>query len=139
MIGRCTLPSSDDYHNYGGRGIRICERWLDFQKFADDMGEKFLPNLELDRVNVDGNYEPSNCRWATRKVQQRNRRNNHRVAWCGRNLTVCEWAELLGHKPNTLIFRLRRGWPIERTMREGAAESVLLELANAPICEPIDK
>ncbi|GJE77197.1 hypothetical protein BGCPKDLD_3800 [Methylorubrum suomiense] len=135
MLDRCTRETHCDYHNYGGRGISVCERWKEFKSFAEDMAEGFDPSLEIERENVNGSYSPDNCRWATRVEQQRNRRNNHRVEWRGFNYTVYEWAERLGHKPNTLIYRLRRGWPIERAMTEGAPPNARLELANAPVCD----
>lgn len=120
MLQRCFNPSGSEYHNYGGRGISVCESWRrSFEAFASDMGDGFSERLQLDRINVDGNYEPSNCRWATRLEQQRNKRNNNRVEWRGENLTITEWAERLGIKPNTLIYRLRRGWPIDRAMTIG--------------------
>lgn len=73
MIQRCTNSNSTGYINYGGRGITICERWLDFRNFYKDMGDK-PENRSLDRINNDGNYEPSNCRWATPYEQTNNRR-----------------------------------------------------------------
>ncbi len=75
MIQRCTNPKYTYYEYYGGRGITVCNRWLDFRNFLEDMGNK-PEGLTLDRVDVDGNYELSNCRWATRKEQAQNRRNN---------------------------------------------------------------
>ncbi|MEU1550251.1 hypothetical protein [Nocardia sp. NPDC005745] len=94
------------------------------------MASGFAPELELDRIDPDGHYSPDNCRWATRTEQQNNRRNNHRVEFCGQTRTVKEWAALLGLKANTLLYRLRRGWPIERALTEGARPDVLLQLAN---------
>jgi len=73
MIQRCTNPNHDAYHHYGGRGIKICERWMNFQNFLQDMGER-PEGLIIDRKNNDGNYEPGNCRWVTYKVNANNRR-----------------------------------------------------------------
>jgi hypothetical protein len=75
MIQRCTNVELEDYKRYGGRGIRVCERWESFDSFLEDMGER-PKGLTLDRINVNGNYEKENCRWATSKTQMRNRRNN---------------------------------------------------------------
>ncbi|MEV9640416.1 hypothetical protein ABZ756_06935 [Mammaliicoccus sciuri] len=74
MIQRCTNPKSIDYKNYGGRGITVCDRWLDFTNFLEDMGERPTPKHSIDRVDVNGNYEQANCRWATRLEQNRNQR-----------------------------------------------------------------
>lgn len=73
MHTRCNNPLNHDYSNYGGRGIKVCERWKSFENFLSDMGEK-PPNLTLDRINNDGDYEPLNCRWTTRSVQNSNQR-----------------------------------------------------------------
>jgi hypothetical protein len=73
MLQRCFNPNHKDYRYYGGRGITVCERWLDFVNFLADMGEP-PPGLSLDRINVNGDYEPGNCRWATASEQVRNRR-----------------------------------------------------------------
>jgi len=74
MKGRCFNPTDDAYSDYGGRGITVCERWLTFENFYADMGERPGPDYSLDRINNDGNYEPENCRWATREQQMQNKR-----------------------------------------------------------------
>lgn len=86
MRARCEQPKHIGFHLYGGRGIRICERWTSFENFLADMGPKPGPNFSLDRIDVDGNYEPSNCRWAT-PVEQSNNRRPH---WAIRRVAALE-------------------------------------------------
>ena len=74
MRQRCLNPASSDFHDYGARGISVCDKWSDFKEFLEDMGPKPSEKHSLDRINVNGNYEPSNCRWATQTEQARNRR-----------------------------------------------------------------
>jgi hypothetical protein len=81
MIARCTNPNDPGWKNYGGRGIRVCERWRNsFENFLADMGLKPSPGLSIERVENDGNYEPGNCRWATRKEQRANQRPRRQAA-----------------------------------------------------------
>ena|SRR5688572_24668095 len=75
MIQRCTNPNALNYKYYGGRGITVCERWMKFENFLEDMGERPAPDLSLDRINNDGNYEPSNCEWTFLEIQNSNRRS----------------------------------------------------------------
>jgi hypothetical protein len=95
MRSRCHNPSVKQYKRYGGRGIQVCDRWMSFDNFLADMGVR-PDGLSLDRIDVNGNYEPSNCRWADAKVQANNRRNNLRVCVGGHVLGVEQFAEHCG-------------------------------------------
>ncbi len=113
MIARCQNSRHRSFKNYGGRGVSICTRWIrSFAAFFADMGPRPSPEHSLDRKDNDGNYEPSNCRWATRREQQSNRRGCNRVTWNGKTQTLYAWARELGMAPSTLRGRLRLGWPI---------------------------
>jgi hypothetical protein len=106
MKKRCMNPKDIAYHNYGGRGITVCERWLAFENFYADMGASFVEGLEIERLDVNGNYEPSNCTWETSKQQARNRRTNHLVTAFGETKPIIVWAEEYGIKKSTLLKRL---------------------------------
>lgn len=109
MIARCYNKSNGSYKNYGGRGITVAPEWLDSpEQFYIDMGEK-PENLSLDRINNDANYSKDNCRWATRKEQQNNRRNTVRIKVNGVAHTIAEWSLLSGIKVSTLYSRFYRG------------------------------
>jgi len=112
---RCTNHNEKSYERYGGRGIKVCDRWLKFENFLADMGER-PDGMSLDRINNNGDYEPNNCRWATRKEQCRNRRNNRLVEYRGETKLLVEWCELLGLKYKLIYDRLWAGWSIERTL-----------------------
>jgi len=96
MIARCSNPKINGYKNYGGRGITVCERWLKFENFLADVGEHPGPGFTLDRIDVNGNYEPGNVRWSTLKAQANNRRNNFNITYQGETKTLTEWCEQLG-------------------------------------------
>lgn len=116
MKSRCYNPNSDRFHTHGARGIIVCERWKNsFQYFLDDMGKK-PPHMTLERVNNDGNYEPSNCVWATSKQQANNKRTNHKLELNGAVMNVCQWAEKLGIKARTIHSRIMRKWTTERIL-----------------------
>jgi len=113
IIQRCENPKNPAYKYYGGRGITVCKRWRNsFERFHEDMGP-CPPGLQIDRIDNNGNYEPSNCRWATARTQIRNRRNSRYLTIGGIRRTVTEWAEAGGMKYATLWGRLKRGWSAE--------------------------
>ena len=117
MKERCSNPCHCAYQNYGGRGISYCEEWQDFQVFkawAESNG--YSDNLTLDRIDVNGNYEPSNCRWITLKEQQNNRTNNHLIEYNGDLKTLQQWGEIFNIKWTTLYKRLQSGWDIEKAL-----------------------
>lgn len=109
MRRRCLTPTSKQYHDYGGRGISICRQWDSFEQFISDMGPRPSAQHTLDRIDNDGNYEPGNCRWATRKEQQRNRRVTKRVTIGGREYLAADLAERYGLKVDTVVDRAAKG------------------------------
>jgi hypothetical protein len=113
MRGRCLVKTHTEYENYGGRGIAIDPRWDEFNTFLFDMGPKPTPRHTLDRIDVNGNYTPSNCRWATRGRQANNARTNHRIEAFGRNENVTTWAGMLGMHNSTLCRQLKNLSPSE--------------------------
>lgn len=115
MVERCRNRNHQMYRLYGGRGIKVCERWLTFGNFLADMGEKPI-GRSLDRINNNGNYEPENCRWATRLEQARNASTNRLLTYNGKTQNVPEWAEEIGMLADTLHMRLHRGWPTDRAL-----------------------
>ena len=105
-------PSSQGYKNYGSRGVTVCERWHKFENFLADMGE-CPEKMSIDRIDVNGNYEPSNCRWATQKQQMNNTRSNHIITFNGKSMTIQQWSDYIGIPGQTLRTRIKRGWSIE--------------------------
>lgn len=118
MLDRCLNQYGDNYARYGGRGICVCKRWMKFENFLADMGRRPSLTHTIDRIDNDGGYKKSNCRWATRSEQQRNRRNTDRFTFRGQTLPLIVWAERIGIRVKTLRMRIRHGWSIERTLTE---------------------
>lgn len=117
MKRRCLNPRSRNYRRYGGRGISICSEWIEsFERFYADMGPKPSPSHSLDRIDNDGNYGPSNCRWATPVEQSNNRGCNKPLQFNGESHTAPEWSAILGISTSTITSRLSYGWSIERTL-----------------------
>jgi hypothetical protein len=113
MKERCYNPNSKYYHLYGGRGIKMCDKWKNsFEEFYNDMGKRPYRIYSIDRINNDGDYEPSNCRWATRFVQSRNKRTNRLVTFNDETKCVTDWANELEMPIGTLFSRLNSGWKV---------------------------
>lgn len=119
MGQRCRNKNRDDFHNYGGRGITICDRWESFENFLQDMGQP-PAGMSIERNDVNGNYEPSNCRWATPIEQGRNRRNNRLILIDGVEAPLSAWCEIYGINENTASDRIERGWDVDRAIKEPA-------------------
>lgn len=112
MTERCRNKNGKDYKNYGGRGIKVCQRWLGkdgFINFFKDIGKRPSNNHSLDRINVNGNYCKDNCRWATQKEQSRNRRNNVWIEYKGKKMIFADWAKYLGCTPPDIRYHLKSG------------------------------
>ena len=117
MKTRCLNPRHRWYSYYGGRGIRVCRRWLQFENFLADMGVK-PKGMTLDRLDNSGDYSSGNCRWATREVQQNNRRNTRFLLFRGKRQSVMQWCRELGIAERLIRGRLRLGWSPERIFTE---------------------
>lgn len=117
MRKRCNNPNSSSYYLYGGRGIKVCEEWDKFLPFYYwSMQNGYAENLSIDRINYDGNYEPSNCRWVDSEQQNNNTRQNVFITYNGKTLTLSQWAKYVGLTYSCLKARLYNGWSIEKAL-----------------------
>lgn len=125
MVARCTVETNGSFPNYGGRGIKVCDQWMLFENFFADMGKR-PTGSSIDRIDNNGNYEPSNCRWANREQQDNNKRTNVMVTFEGRTMTYSQWGKELRTAPSIL----RRRWlkfgtlhPIQRSKESYCAKA----------------
>ncbi len=116
IIQRCTNLNDKDYHNYGGRRIAVCHRWRKFKNFLIDMGEPPTKQHSIDRINNNGNYCKSNCRWATPKQQARNRKSNRKLSYHNKTQGIVEWRKETGIREYVIRQRLKHHWSIKRTL-----------------------
>lgn len=125
MKQRCMDKHCKSYSRYGGRGIKVCDEWLNdfvnFYKWATENG--YQDNLTIDRINVNGNYEPNNCRWATPSEQSNNKRNNHFVIYKGCKMTVKQLSEKYNINYGTILSRINRGWSIDDSVEHPIRKS----------------
>lgn len=118
MVSRCSKEIDKNYHNYGGRGIKVCDRWLEpsgkgFLNFLEDMGER-PEGLTLERVDVNSGYSPENCVWASVQEQSLNKRNSRKLEYKGDVRCLSEWCDLFGVDAEAVSYRLNKGWSIEK-------------------------
>lgn len=130
---RCLNTNNIGYVNYGGRGIKICERWVNsFESFLADMGCRPSRQHSIDRINNDGDYEHLNCRWATSADQQNNKRTNKFIVFQGRKLTIAQWAGLLKMNKDVLGSRLKK-WGIEKSLTTPLRNKKPNRVGNNPL------
>lgn len=111
---RCGDKNNKDY---GGRGITICKEWKEFENFYNwAINNGYKENLTIDRINVNGNYEPDNCRWVTQYFQNRNQRSNRIITYNGKTLCLTDWSKLLNIPYTTLIYRLNKNWDVKKLL-----------------------
>jgi hypothetical protein len=116
MRQRCHCESAIGFHNYGGRGIKVCERWMNsFENFYADMGNR-PEGMSLDRIDNDGDYCPDNCKWSSHVEQGANQRTNRFIEHDGERLTLAQWSRRTGLSKHTIRRRLIKGWSIEKTL-----------------------
>lgn len=119
MIKRCYNVNQKDYPNYGGRGIKVDEKFKVFEGFFAVLGKKPTKGHSLERINVNGDYAPDNCKWATSVEQSLNRRNNHKITYNGKTLTLTEWAIKMGLTPQALFSRVNTyKWSLDRALNQ---------------------
>lgn len=123
MKDRCRNKNHVAYPRYGGSEVTVCDRWLDFDNFVADMGNRPL-GTTLDRLNRQGNYEPGNCAWKTPKEQANNRKSSRLITFNGITKSLTDWAASCGVKDTTLAYRLDNGWPIEEAITRCAHKSL---------------
>jgi hypothetical protein len=116
MKSRCSNPNVESFKRYGGRGISFCDRWISYENFLADMGRRPSEKHSIDRINGNGNYEPGNCRWATRKEQQQNIRTNLKITINGETLVASQWEVRQGFKPDLISKRISQGWSPEEAV-----------------------
>lgn len=119
IISRIDNPNSTRFYNYGGRGIKICDEWREFVPFYDwAMANGYREDLSIDRIDVNGNYEPANCKWSTTKEQARNTRKTRYITYRGLKKPLIEWMEMFGKDGEKLDNRIYRNWELSRVFKE---------------------
>lgn len=113
MLRRCNAPAACGYEDYGGRGIKVCERWSSYENFLSDMGRKPSSDYSIERINNNSNYEPENCKWATRREQGRNKRSNVWIEYKGRRMVLTDWCNEINISSGVIPSWIKKGKSIE--------------------------
>lgn len=117
MKTRCYNPKADSYEDYGGRGITVCDEWLNsFETFYKDMGNKPYKNAQIDRIDNSKEYSKNNCKWVSCHQNNRNKRNNKILTYKGNSKSLAEWAEMYGLRRDTLLYRINANWSVEKAL-----------------------
>lgn len=116
MKSRCFNENHHGYKDYGGRGITVCNRWLKFENFLEDIGNRPSPRHSIDRIDVNGNYEPSNCKWSTLKEQARNKQNTFYIEIDNKKMCLSEFCEVYSLKRSTARWRIKNGWCLAKVI-----------------------
>jgi len=133
MRSRCKNSNSQYYFRYGGRGVKVCKEWdKSFSSFLADMGKRPSIWHSLERINLDGDYEPSNCKWALKKEQMRNTSRNSQITIGGVTRLLCEWVEISGINPTTLRGRIRARWPDDKILDKKRFQKINLNRKTFP-------
>lgn len=132
MKERCTNPHQHSFPHYGGRGIKVCDEWVhDFGAFREwSMANGYEEGLTIDRIDGNGNYEPSNCRWVTTAVQNRNYSRNHNITYQGETHCIKEWSEITGIHSATILMRIKRGKSLDEIFMKGDGRSTRWQKQN---------
>ena len=136
MKERCGNPHNKRYNRYGGRGIAVCDEWAKsfsaFRVWAMHSG--YADGMTIDRIDGNGNYEPSNCRWATRAEQNRNYSRNHLITYHGNTKCIADWADETGINRATILFRLNAGKPLDEVFLKTDGRTTRWKKTTLPNC-----
>ncbi|MGE6612526.1 hypothetical protein ACQKFG_18590 [Peribacillus sp. NPDC076916] len=131
MKSRCENPKNTNYHHYGGREIKVCNEWREFENFMEwALNNGYTDELSIDRIDVNGDYEPSNCQWVTQKVQMNNTRRTKKLTYDGVTMSLTMWAEEVGISQQTLTQRIKSGWSIDKALTTPTRRNKEKQLKN---------